>query len=204
MFAVIKRRLEKTKLFKTFLWLKYTRKIGLRKRLSNPSSTRTKQLFIKKLGRKNSIDTLIETGTYLGDMVYANINNFKKIYSVELDEKLYRRARARFKKYKHIRIVHGDSAAVLSVLVNKIHSKSLFWLDAHYSGGITAKGENNTPVERELNIILRRWKKGSAIIIDDARLFTGQNEYPKIETLRKLFADNRLKTEIYKDMIAVK
>jgi predicted O-methyltransferase YrrM len=156
------------------------------------------------MGRDNKIDTLIETGTYLGDMVFANLSNFSRIFSIELDKKLFERAQKRFVKIKKVKIFHGDSSEILKRLSKKIDKKILFWLDAHYSGGITAKGNESTPIEKELEVILNSWKKGSVIIIDDARLFNGTGGYPKAEKIIKLVSTKKLKTEISKDMFLIK
>ena len=64
-----------------------------------------------------------------------------------------------------------------------------FWLDGHYSGGITFKGKKNCPVEDELNAIevnLINFSK-ITILIDDVRCFLSENseysDYPSIDYL---------------------
>ncbi|MDD5318778.1 MAG: hypothetical protein PHF79_03110, partial [Candidatus Pacebacteria bacterium] len=60
----------------------------------------------------------------------------------------------------------------------------LFWLDAHFSGGKTAKSVlGDTPIEKELDIIFGSWTNGNVILIDDARLFTGTDNYPSLDNL---------------------
>jgi hypothetical protein len=49
---------------------------------------------------------------------------------------------------------------------------------------ITAKGERNTPIEKELDIILHS-SISPIILIDDARLFTGKDDYPSISVIKK-------------------
>jgi hypothetical protein len=56
----------------------------------------------------------------------------------------------------------------------------LFWLDAHYCGGMTAKGSEETPVIKELTQVLAHPVAGHVILIDDARCFTGKNGYPTL------------------------
>jgi len=65
-----------------------------------------------------------------------------------------------------------------------VEKPCLFWLDGHYSGGNTAKGEKETPIMEELRQICAHPVKNHLILIDDAREFTGQNDYPTIESLR--------------------
>jgi len=127
----------------------------------------------------------IETGTYLGDVVQAQLNNFEEIHSIELSEHFYNLAKTKFKRHYHINIHNGDSGKILASVVAKINDKCLFWLDGHYSGGSTAKGDKNCPVIEELNAIAKfPSPKNHIILIDDARLFNGTYDYPTIEEIQ--------------------
>lgn len=42
---------------------------------------------IRKLANLYNISTLVETGTYMGDMISSIKNTFSRIYSIELDDK---------------------------------------------------------------------------------------------------------------------
>jgi len=148
-----------------------------------------KQMVIEEYRKKFQTSILIETGTYLGDMVEAQRDHFEKIYSIELSEKLFSRAKKRFKAYPHIYILHGDSGIVLNKLVNEIDKPALFWLDGHYSGGITAKAEKECPVPDELNAILKS-SLHHVILIDDARLFNGTHDYPTVEEISNIIIKN--------------
>lgn len=141
-----------------------------------------KQNNIRKYKEEYQFNLLIETGTYLGDMVEAQRNHFREVYSIELGEDLYKNAVKRFEPYSNVKIIHGDSGAVLRSLVPKIKEPVLFWLDGHYSAGITAKGNKSTPIFEELESILNA-EFIHGILIDDARLFVGQNDYPSIDEL---------------------
>ncbi len=88
-----------------------------------------KQMAIEAHLRKFHTEILIETGTYLGDMVEAQRNHFKKIYSIELSERLFNKAQKRFKDHLHIKILHGDSGTVLNELMTDIGKPAIFWLD---------------------------------------------------------------------------
>ncbi|KKK99589.1 hypothetical protein LCGC14_2631260 [marine sediment metagenome] len=107
-----------------------------------------KQKIVKLYAKKFSIKTFVETGTYLGEMIDATKKKFKKIYSIELDDDLFKNAKKKFSKYNHISIIQGDSSDVLPIIISKIKQPCLFWLDAHYSSGITAKGEIETPIRQ--------------------------------------------------------
>lgn len=79
-----------------------------------------KQLTVKKFARDYKPRIFIETGTYFGDMVWAVKDTFEKIYSIELEKNLYRRAKAKFSKYKHISIIQGDSAEALPGILDAV------------------------------------------------------------------------------------
>jgi hypothetical protein len=143
-----------------------------------------KQRVVREYARSFSLDTLVETGTYVGTMVDAMKTTFKEIFSIELDRSLYEAAREKFSGFQHIHIVQGDSGEVLPDIINHLTRPCLFWLDGHYSGGITSKGQLETPVSKELESILQHPLASHVILIDDARCFTGQNDYPTIEELR--------------------
>lgn len=135
--------------------------------------------------------TFIETGTYFGDMDYAVKDMFQSIVSIELSEDLWRRAVNRFRAYPHIQMLQGDSGQVLPQVLSRISSNCLFWLDGHYSGGITAKGNFDTPIAKELKTIFDHKVKDHVILIDDARDFNGTHDYPTLDELRKLVESNR-------------
>jgi hypothetical protein len=145
-----------------------------------------KQLIVKESQKDAGFSTLVETGTYYGDMIYAQLDNFSRIYSIELSERLYRKAKRRFKKNESVTLLHGDSSEVLHEIVPKFKEPVLFWLDGHYSGGITAQGKLDTPIWEELTTILQSGVR-HMILIDDARCFEEKRkDYPSIEELKSL------------------
>ena len=150
-----------------------------------------KQKIVKLYAKKFKIKIFVETGTYLGEMIDATKKRFKKIYSIELDDKLYRNAKKQFSMYNHISIIQGDSSEELPIILSKIKQPCLFWLDAHYSAGNTAKGELETPIKQELNNIFTISKFNHIILIDDARMFKGKNDYPTLEELRNFISNKR-------------
>jgi len=154
-----------------------------------------KQKTIMLYQKKYRSEAFVETGTYLGDMVWAVKNIFKEIYSIELSEELFKNAVNRFKDYSNITILHGDSGKVLIDLIPKIKKEAIFWLDGHYSGGITAKGEKECPIYEELTAIFRSDLK-HILLIDDARLFNGTNDYPPITELSEFVSKHKPESKI--------
>jgi hypothetical protein len=147
-----------------------------------------KQRVVSTYGSLFGTTVLIETGTFLGDMVYAMRKNFETIFSIELSHDLTRTATRRFRGDPHIQILQGDSANVLPKILGTLSHPSLFWLDGHYSGGTTAKAEVETPVIAELKMIFEHRISGHVILIDDARCFDGTHDYPTLDQLRNLVA----------------
>ena len=179
-----------------FLEWKIVRKWEREGRLP-PSPHIIKQRVLKEYGRKFSINTLVETGTYVGEMVYAVTKNFSQIISIELDNKLFEMAKNYFKDYGHITILEGDSGEILGQIIPKLDVRCLFWLDGHYSSGITAKGKLETPIISELENILENPSRDDVILIDDARCFIGENDYPTIEELRNFIFEKRADVEFH-------
>lgn len=151
-----------------------------------------KQACVKQYGQQYRIHTLIETGTFRGDMIAAVKDLFHKIYSIELGERLYAEAKKRFDADKQINIIKGDSGDKLSQVMQKITEPCVFWLDGHYSGGDTACGKRESPVLQELQAIFAHPLKSHIILIDDARCFDDSNiharkeRWPSLDDIRNI------------------
>lgn len=143
---------------------------------------KVKQLTIAEYGKKYNCPVLVETGTFRGDMMEAQKHNFKQLYSVELAKGLWEKAVQRFRNDSNIKLLQGDSAVVLHELVPTLSDTTLFWLDGHYCGGVTAMGEKECPIYEEMDAVFNN-NKGHVMLIDDARLFVGKRDYPTIPEL---------------------
>ncbi len=155
-----------------------------------PAPHASKQLIIQHYQKKYKINIFIETGTFLGDMVWAQLPYFKYIYSIELSLELAKRAQEIFKKYNNIHIIQGDSSDHIAPIIKNNQQPCLFWLDGHYSGGITALGNKACPIFEELANIASSKIKNHVILIDDVRCFNGMNDYPKIEAIEMYIKEN--------------
>jgi len=149
-----------------------------------PPPREIKVRTIKFLNKKYPSKCFIETGTYLGDTTFDLRNSFEFLHTIELSNELYLNAREKFKNHNNIQVLNGDSGIVINELLDKItNSRILFWLDGHYSEGITAKSELVTPILKELISIREHEVKigiNHIILIDDAHLFTGSDDYPEL------------------------
>ena len=173
-------------------------------RLFPPPSAYKRQV-IKGYANKFSIQVFIETGTYRGDTVAAMRQSFDKVISIELDKILYKKACQRFSSCKNTMIVQGDSALSLRQVLVNIDKPCLFWLDGHFSGGITACGVTECPVFAELQAIIDHSVRDHVILIDDARMFVGKNGWPTLDELRKFVSQGFPKhhLEIEDDIIRI-
>lgn len=144
-----------------------------------------KRSILRQYALDYHLRVLVETGTYLGDMMMAMAANFDELHSIELSALLYERARRRLAGRRNVHLYQGDSGIQLSSVLATIDRPTLFWLDAHYSGGITAHGEIDTPINTELRVVLTHPVKDHVVLIDDACLFTSASGYPSIEALKE-------------------
>lgn len=154
-----------------------------------PAPHDTKQLAVLYYSVAYGLDILVETGTYLGDMIWAQKDYFQQIYSIELSKELFVSVKNRFKSFNHIKLIQGDSGEKIAEVLSEIESPALFWLDGHYSGGITAKGEKLCPIYGELSHIFKSSMQ-HLILIDDARCFIGDGDYPSLGELNAYTVQN--------------
>lgn len=154
-----------------------------------PASGDIKRFILKQYAIKYKLINFVETGTFHGDTVEYMRQIFKKVHSVELSKDLYKKARARFANYSNVTIWNGDSGKVLKKILPTLNKPSLFWLDAHGSGGDTAEGDEWSPIIKELKIILDSSKIKHVILIDDARGFTGHLS-PTISEIEEVIVES--------------
>lgn len=190
-----------------FFYNKYSRNAVIRKWRSkgdfSPPPHPVKQLAIEHYSHRYTCKTLVETGTYLGDMVLSQKNNFLTIYSIEIAPKLWERAVVMFAAYPYIKILQGDSGQVLHQIIPLLKGRTVFWLDGHYSAGETGKGEKISPVFEELKAIFKQNAEKHIILIDDARLFVGEWDYPTLDNLKSFVKslDSTYAMEVTDDII---
>lgn len=162
-----------------------------------PSGTPTgpeKRDIVRAYARRFGARILVETGTYLGDTTAALRRDFDRVYTIELHDELYRRARGRFVFRRSVHVIRGDSSEELERLLPRLDKPTLFWLDAHYSRGgvISGQGKLDPPLLAELQSILALREAGHVILVDDARLLGEVEGYPPLREITKLVAASGL------------
>jgi hypothetical protein len=160
-----------------------------RKTQKPPAPFELKAQIIRDYAAKYQIRTFVETGAFFGDMIDMLQDHFDALTTIELDSKLAAKVKQRFKDSPKIRVVQGDSGQKLPEILTTLNERALFWLDGHYSGGVTAKGDVDTPIVAELTHLFSAETRDHVILIDDARLFGRAFDYPPLAKV-----DNLLKT----------
>ncbi|NBQ69232.1 MAG: hypothetical protein EBU46_10505 [Nitrosomonadaceae bacterium] len=116
-------------------------------------------------------DEFVETGTYLGETTEVAAQLFSRVTSIELSPALAEAAAKRLSVYPQVQIIEGDSAAHLPRICRELGRPTFFWLDGHWSCGITARGSVDVPLLAEINAIVQGCAPSCIIVVDDARLF---------------------------------
>ena len=185
----IKNFIKKTLLFKFVVW--YRRK---KSNFNHIKSESQKNIYsfspvheiIRSIASEHSVKIFFETGTYIGNTVFGVKDAFNKVYSVELSKELANLASERFSNEPKVQIINDDSSSAINSFLKDLAEPAVFWLDAHYSAGVTAMGKQQTPIREELEAILKHSIKGHHILIDDVKDFNGQNDYPTAAEIIKM------------------
>lgn len=163
-----------------------------------------KQRLIRRYAAQHRCATLVETGTFRGDMLLAMLNDFRTLYSIELHPGLYTRAQSLFQNQPRVRLLQGDSGERIRDVLKDLNEPAVFWLDGHFSAGNTAKADLNTPVMAELDQVLKHRIRNHVVLIDDARLFTGENDYPTLDFVKAQLARvGNFSVTVEDDVIAI-
>ena len=127
----------------------------------------------------------VETGTYLGETTCFLAKRFPFVYTIEPSRECRRLAKKRFFKFNNIELLAGTSEEVLQPLLERIQCQNIcFWLDGHFSEGITYQGESKCPVLHELDVVASYLDKFNSVcvLIDDIRCAEiDPKSYPSID-----------------------
>ncbi len=135
---------------------------------------------LKEFTQKYNIQHLIETGAYYGDSIYYAKTQGYSVESCEINNKFHFLVKDRFQQYSDIKIEFLPSYKFLQVASEKL--PSLYWLDAHlpelyhhHEEGVRYAPELSTPLQTELELVIKKENFNySIIIIDDVRMYHPQ------------------------------
>jgi hypothetical protein len=163
-----------------------------------------KRWVIRSYARKCRTPIFVETGTLYGDTIEAVRRSFSEVYSIEIEPSLAEAAKVRFEDDQRVSIIVGDSATEMATLTARLDSPTLFWLDGHYSGAGTGRGDEDSPLRQELTTVLTT-VPSCVVLIDDARFFGTDNGYPSERELAELVSTLRPNStvEIKRDIVRI-
>jgi hypothetical protein len=171
-----------------------------------PAPQEVKWAVLRRYG--GPADTWVETGTYLGDTTDFLASTAKHVYSIEPAPELVTRARHRFQDNARVTIVAGLSEDTLGPILDELAGPVSFWLDGHYSAGITHRGPEDTPIRAELTVIEEHLPRLGpvTVLVDDVRLFDPRipefSSYPPRAWLVSWAERNHLVWNIEHDIFA--
>jgi hypothetical protein len=155
-----------------------------------------------------SVTIFIETGTFKGRTSVWAAGHFHDVYTIENSRQLFDAAASTLGAYRNIHLLFGNSALQLKNVIEELNQPALFWLDAHWCGGLTYGDDDPCPLLDEINII-KQSSHSHIIMIDDARFFLKPPPHPQNselwpglkEILDILNRDDRYFTFVSEDVI---
>lgn len=121
------------------------------------------------ISRHMGLTTFIEGGTFEGGTAMKAGDTFDSVVTIEKSDAMHSRAAVKLRNHPRIELLKGDTREHLPALTRRF-DRILFWLDAHWSGGLTSGEDDECPLLAELEIIFGS-NVSCAILVDDARLF---------------------------------
>lgn len=121
-------------------------------------------IFMLSLLENNQIDTVVETGTFMGSttMFFANYHE-GEVHTIEIVNNHYQRAKQIFSQFPNVHCHFGSSDKVLKELLPTLQNKrTLFYLDAHWN--------SFWPLLGELQEIAKTHQDNCIIVIDDFKV----------------------------------
>ena len=148
-----------------------------------PPAQRSKRRHLLRLFRERGHQVLIESGTFRGETVRFFLPHASRIVSIEVDPSLHAQAAARFADKPQVEILLGDALKELPRIAGELEEPAMLWLDGHYSGGETGRGEVDEPGVLILDQLGKLGlPKGTTVVVDDVRAFGVLPDFPSLET----------------------
>ncbi|MEM6766065.1 MAG: hypothetical protein AAF824_01480 [Bacteroidota bacterium] len=151
--------------------------------------------LVERLKKVGNIDVFVETGTFTGGTSRWAASLFDQVYTIEINPELREKAMKLSEAFTNIHFLLGNSRDVLPEYLPKFGNNCLFWLDGHYSGGLTGGEDEQCPIMEELQSIVGI--ENAYILIDDARCFLGRppqplksDQWPRIDEIFSFLKEN--------------
>jgi hypothetical protein len=162
-----------------------------------------------KILESNSLQnaTWIETGTYLGDTTRKLAKIARQVISIEPQLELSLFASTRLRRFKNVEIKNATSESCIAQVLEGVIGPACFWLDGHYSGDVTFRGSEISPISTELIAISKYLKKDDVVVfVDDFRLFVNSTAtgYPPHSALVAWAIENNLSWTVEQDIFIAK
>jgi len=136
------------------------------------------EIISEHIDDPNEFKIFVETGTAYGQTLQEIQPYFKKIFTVEISEKLWEWLQPQIQQFENVEHVLGDSLIEIPKFLETLHKddKVFFWLDAHWSQGLSSKNDLDCPLIEECVIIDKQYKADiGLVVIDDVRMFGTHN-----------------------------
>lgn len=173
-----------------------------------PSPQRVKQAVLARNAIPGAL--WVETGTFLGETTDFLASMSPAVYSIEPEPTLASEAIEYFKNRPHVTIIQNLSESALPDLLPTLSGNINFWLDGHFSEGITFQGPKDTPILDELQCIQDNLKNfgNVRIMIDDVRCFNpavpDYSSYPSLAMVLEALEKMGLTWDIEHDILVAK
>ena len=142
------------------------------------------------------MDDFVETGTGVGATSAIAAGLFRRVFTIEINPEMFKRADTALNPHKNVRRYLGDSGEMLPKILAELGPKAIFYLDGHWSGGPRI-GKVECPLLAELRLINARGAAEDCIFIDNVGMMTRTpypphrpEEWPRITEVVSILKEN--------------
>jgi predicted O-methyltransferase YrrM len=119
--------------------------------------------FFASFKQSYHIDTVVETGTYLGASSAIFSLFYNEVHTIEVDPSTFELAKENLNNFKNTHCYLGNSKDLIGVILNQLQDKRvLFYLDAHW--------HTEFPLLKEIETIAHTHRDNCIIVIDDFKV----------------------------------
>jgi len=164
-----------------------------------------KSVLAAAIGLRAGKRNFVETGTYIGQSLLMISGLFDRLATVEADPVLHTAAVRLFaaKGVENVELALGDSRSFLAGIDRDFGNDSVYFLDAHYSHGITSREYGTCPVIDEIATVIDRSPE-AVIVVDDLRTMSGSDGYPTLDEILNSIPNSRRVSIAYDQLIIKK